>query len=397
LRSYRIVEILQTNSRRIMRIALICDRIYPFYTGGYETLLSKMIAFLSFGNEITVFTTLSSTYNPNYYAENIEFVPIVGEYKYTNKDGQHGLLGAVFYSLSLQATVSKIKGFDLVFVSTIPYLGIAAILRRLSKENKKIISIFYEAWYYYSPSKNFRALTRHLFRNEIRKIVIESDSILSISKPTTFSLRHNYKAKQIVTMPMGIELEAIDQVPKPTMIFDVSFLGRIATIKRVQDLIRAIEQLKNTGVLIRAVVIGDGPALRYLKHLCRSTGVSDVVYFSGKVSDEEKYALLKSSKIFVLPSEREGFSIATLEAMACGCVPIVAVPDFPEIFGVSHYVKDEINGKYYEIGNIKMLASQIKMILSDQNKLELLSKKAVETARTYHWDVVLEKLRKMLI
>lgn len=41
-------------------------------------------------------------------------------------------------------------------------------------------------------------------------------------------------------------------------------------------------------------------------------------------TEEEIFALMKASKVFVLPSEREGFSIATLEAIACG-LPVITV------------------------------------------------------------------------
>ena len=39
---------------------------------------------------------------------------------------------------------------------------------------------------------------------------------------------------------------------------------------------------------------------------------------------EDVYSLMKSSKVFVLPSTREGFGISVIEANACG-IPVITV------------------------------------------------------------------------
>ena len=42
----------------------------------------------------------------------------------------------------------------------------------------------------------------------------------------------------------------------------------------------------------------------------------DYVTFHGELSEKDKRAILARSEVFVLSSPREGFSVATLEAMA---------------------------------------------------------------------------------
>jgi glycosyltransferase involved in cell wall biosynthesis len=70
-------------------------------------------------------------------------------------------------------------------------------------------------------------------------------------------------------------------------------------------------------------------------------GLSENVTFSGLVSEEEKFRLLKSSRVFVMPSRYESWGIVVGEAIVSG-IPVVAyrLDCCPPIFGdFVHYVK----------------------------------------------------------
>ena len=72
---------------------------------------------------------------------------------------------------------------------------------------------------------------------------------------------------------------------------------------------------------LRALIVGDGPERPALEALARDLGLP--VTFAGFLPDYDSViAAMKASRVFVLPSTREGFGIAALEAMACG-VPVV--------------------------------------------------------------------------
>ena len=110
------------------------------------------------------------------------------------------------------------------------------------------------------------------------------------------------------------------------------------------------------------------------------------------MNDDQKIDLLNHSKIFVLPSEREGFSLSTLEAMAVGCVPIVSKPIHNDVFGVSHFVKNGVNGLYYDLGNVNQLAMSIIYLLDNINELSRLSSKASEMASHFSVEVMEQKI-----
>jgi glycosyltransferase involved in cell wall biosynthesis len=98
-------------------------------------------------------------------------------------------------------------------------------------------------------------------------------------------------------------------------------MARLAADKGLEYLIEAAAMLPRTGRPIRIVIAGDGPARARLEQFALGKAVTDRVSFLG--FREDVGDLLAASDMIVLPSLREGLSIALLEAMAAG-KPIIA-------------------------------------------------------------------------
>ena len=98
------------------------------------------------------------------------------------------------------------------------------------------------------------------------------------------------------------------------------FVGRLVSLKRVDLLIRAWAR---SGAADRGplLVAGDGSERDELGRLAAEVA-PESVRFLGKVDRPEH--ILKACDLFILPSQREGLSVALLEAMACGLVPVVS-------------------------------------------------------------------------
>ncbi len=94
-------------------------------------------------------------------------------------------------------------------------------------------------------------------------------------------------------------------------------------------MIDAVAILKEDHPGIQCLIIGGGPERSDLENKVKEQGLSGSVTFTGFFNDSrEVIARMKSSRVFVLPSTREGFGIAALEALATG-LPIVTV-DHPK-------------------------------------------------------------------
>ncbi len=98
------------------------------------------------------------------------------------------------------------------------------------------------------------------------------------------------------------------------------FVGRLDEEKHVEVAIKALAQARPTSQL---VIVGKGRLEHSLRQLAASLGMADRVVFTGYVPNDALPGLLSASDVFIMPSEAELQSIATLEAMACGR-PILA-------------------------------------------------------------------------
>ncbi len=68
-------------------------------------------------------------------------------------------------------------------------------------------------------------------------------------------------------------------------------------------------------------MIGDGPDRAAAEQMCRDLGICDDIRFLGKLDAVEE--VLSVADLFLMPSEKESFGLAALEAMACE-VPVIS-------------------------------------------------------------------------
>jgi glycosyltransferase involved in cell wall biosynthesis len=147
-----------------------------------------------------------------------------------------------------------------------------------------------------------------------------------------YILRFGYRESQLCYVPNGSDVATADRIPEQTKKFDLAWVGRVHPQKGIDDLIATLVWLKKQMPDFRAVIIGKSQSA--LEPVIRNIGLADNVEFSGLVSEEEKFRLLKSSRVFAMPSRYESFGIVVAEALACG-VPVVAyrLSCYPGAFG----------------------------------------------------------------
>lgn len=109
----------------------------------------------------------------------------------------------------------------------------------------------------------------------------------------------------------------------------VGSVGRLDPFKRCDVLVRAFLDVARSrpALPLRLVLVGDGPEASRLRTLA---GTEGVVAFPGRT--DAPWDVYPAFDVFAQASAREGLPLTLLEAMACGCLPVVtAVGGVPEV------------------------------------------------------------------
>lgn len=120
-------------------------------------------------------------------------------------------------------------------------------------------------------------------------------------------------------------------------IFKILYLGRLTDIdKNILILPEIAVACKKRGLDFTITIAGDGPDRSILEEKMAQLGVSDCFTMLGTVPRESVEKLLSASHCLLLPSNYEGLSLALIEAMAAGCVPVISdIPPNRWVLGAS--------------------------------------------------------------
>ncbi|GAA4221505.1 glycosyltransferase involved in cell wall biosynthesis [Sagittula marina] len=143
------------------------------------------------------------------------------------------------------------------------------------------------------------------------------------------------------------------------------FVGRLAGVKGVPVLLRAIALLRHTHPDLRLTLIGDGPERAAIDAYARQLDMHPFITFMGYRSQAEVAEELSRTDLFVLPSFAEGVPVVLMEAMASG-VPVVTT----RIAGVSELVRDNA-GTLVAPGDADALAQAIADTLARDDRREM--------------------------
>jgi N-acetyl-alpha-D-glucosaminyl L-malate synthase BshA len=152
-------------------------------------------------------------------------------------------------------------------------------------------------------------------------------------------------------------------------------------VKRTEDVVK-IFAIVNKEMPSKLLLIGDGPERRNAEELTRALDLEDDVRFLGKQDAIEE--LMAVADLFLIPSEKESFGLAALEAMACE-VPVISTNagGLPEvnIHGETGYLSD--------VGNVEEMGYYAVSILKDDAVLQQFRANALAQAKRFDIDVIL--------
>ena len=135
-------------------------------------------------------------------------------------------------------------------------------------------------------------------------------------------------------------------------------VNRLSEEKRIDVLIDAMAKVKNKHTHL--ALVSNGPAEAELRAQVERLQLGERVSFLGFVKDADLLHLRRASDIFVIPSEAELQSLATMEAMACG-LPVIAA----DAWALPELVHPDENGFLFQPGDSEEMARYIDILVDD--------------------------------
>lgn len=246
--------------------------------------------------------------------------------------------------------------------------------RSYSKTNNFSIPSFNRILYFFSQQ-----LTISLGRRW-------ADHILVLNRIDKEYLTRNrgIDESKIIVVNGGVDYEHIISLrSEKTKTYDAVFLGRMHAQKGIFDLIKIWRIVCNEKREARLCIIAGGlPSIvEKVDAAIRENNLRDNIELAGFRQGDEKFTMLKSSKLFLCPSYYESFAIVIAEAMACG-LPVIAynLPIYNDIYGT--------NITTVPLGDIDKFADAVLNLLNNSNLMKIFGAIGKKFVQQYDWNSV---------
>ncbi|MCR9065323.1 MAG: N-acetyl-alpha-D-glucosaminyl L-malate synthase BshA [Cytophagales bacterium] len=202
----------------------------------------------------------------------------------------------------------------------------------------------------------------------------ESDGVTSVSEDLKQETLRTFKVtNEIEVIPNFVDMQRFHKQKKdhfkkiicPDGERLIVHISNFRRVKRIDDVIQSFGKIKQS-IPSKLLLIGDGPERVKMEKLCRDLELCDDIRFIGKLDAIEE--VLSVADLFFMPSEKESFGLAALEAMACE-VPCITsnTGGLPEL---------NIHGKTGYMSNVGDIDDMVK------NALHILSEENLATFKT---------------
>lgn len=232
----------------------------------------------------------------------------------------------------------------------------AVLLCKIMGKRSAVVAGGYDVAY--EPEIDYGQYTLPKHKRMYADIVLRNaDIILSVSEFTRSEVLARVRPKRIQLLYPGIDTDEFrPQGEKEDLVMTVaSSSGRVIRLKGLNSFIGAAALLPGVRFLVVGLSEADREELQ--------SKAAENVLLSGYETQEELLAHYQKAKVYCQLSYRESFGMALVEAMACGCAPVVTERGaLPEVVGDTGY--------YVPYGNIRATAEAIEKALSSKRGLK---------------------------
>lgn len=374
------------------KIAFVYDAIYPYIKGGGERRyyeISKRLAIKDY--EVHLYGMKLWEGPSVIKKDGIYLHGICPAKSLYTKDGRRSIRQAIFFGIHCLKLIKE--DFDVIDCCGFPYFSLFTCKLVCLLKGKKLNSTWHEVWGKDYWNEYLGKLST--FGTFVEKASIKlPDKIIAVSPQTANKIKKDLGFKgKIAIIPNGIDIGAIKKIKPSKIKSDVIYAGRLMNFKNIDILIKAIKEIKKSHPSISCIIIGDGPEKKKLVNLTKDLKLQDNIKFLGFLKNHnDVYSYIKSSKVFVSPSTREGFGIVVNEANACGIPVITTNYKDNAAKGLIIEGKNGLVVKLDEKGIAKKIADVFEKGLDYKTK-----QICIDSVRKYDWDKITNEVEEVYL
>jgi N-acetyl-alpha-D-glucosaminyl L-malate synthase BshA len=360
-----------------MKIGIVC---YPTY-GGSGVVATELGKWLAYKGHKVHFITYSQPQRLDFYSENLFYHEVRIE--------PYPLFDYVPYELALASKmvdVVKHEKLDLLHVHyAIPHASAAYMAREILKTQGIRIPIITTL-----HGTDITLVGRDpSYEPVVTFSINQSDGVTAVSESLKAdTLSHFNITKDIRVIPNFIDASRFKKQKKDHFKMAICPNGEkllvhtsnFRKVKRVEDVLAIFGGVRKK-IPAKLLLVGDGPERVRMEQICREMNACNDIRFLGKLDVVEE--VLSVSDLFIMPSEKESFGLAALEAMACE-VPLISTNTggLPElnIQGKTGFLSD--------VGDVEDMIKNALFILKDENLSEF-KKNALKRAKEFEGEAIL--------
>jgi glycosyltransferase involved in cell wall biosynthesis len=202
--------------------------------------------------------------------------------------------------------------------------------------------------------------------------------LVAVSEDLGADLAARNPQARVTVVPNGLPEAAF--APRTRARAAAVYLGRLETAQKGLDLLLEAWSALPPGFNADLIIAGDGPDEEALRAMADRLGLNQRVHFVGRVAAEDRFDLLASAEIVVMPSRYETFGMVAAEALAVA-TPVVGFA-IPCLRGLV----DDTTGILVEPFDTAALAAAIESLLRNRAHARTLGGAGPAVVAGLRWD-----------
>lgn len=303
-----------------MKIAYVYDAVHPWETGGVQKRVWELGRRLAEEHDVHWYG-LKYWDGPDVIEREGVTLHGVGPASDLYVDGRRSIPEALSFTARLVRPLAGAK-FDVIDCQEFPYFPCFASKFGALVDDATLLFTWHEVWdEYWHEYLGWKGVFGRGVEYATAHVPDEHVAVSEMTQRDADSLG----ASGVSLLPNGISIDEIEAAPCADRDIDVLFTGRLIPEKNADLLVRTIEKLRVDRPDVSCLVLGEGPERESIESLVSDRGLeANVDLKPFRDSYEDVLGLMKAADVLALPSQREGFGITALEALAAG-TPVATI------------------------------------------------------------------------